>query len=408
MTAVFTLLLVVLALPALVATAYLLLLTINSGRCIAPTGSTHIRFDVVIPAHNEAAGIVRAIESLRALDYPADRVRLIVVADNCMDDTARHAEEAGARVLVRQDPERRGKGYALEYAYSVVLADGVADAVVVIDADTEVSANLLRAFATRFETGADAVQAEYAVRNGGESWRTRLMVVALSLFHTLRSLGRERLGLSCGLRGNGMAFRCALLRRVPPRAYSLVEDVEYGIALGLAGVRVQYLAEAVVRGDMPATAAASESQRERWEHGRWATAWSHLPSLWRAWRAGGGRVPLDLAADLLVPPLTTLAAAVGAGTLVSLAAYRTGSATVVAPAFWIVALAFMFAYVCRGVVLAGAGWGVVRDLAWVPAFAMWKLALALRRRPSSGEWVRTMRAGESEAKLGHRDTNTGS
>ena len=408
MTAAFTLVLVVLALPTLMATAYLLLLTINSGRCMAPTGSTHTRFDVVVPAHNEAAGIARTIQSLRALDYPADRVRLVVVADNCMDDTARQAEEAGARVLVRHDPERRGKGYALEYAYSVVLADGVADAVVVIDADTEVSANLLRAFSTRFESGADAVQAEYAVRNGGESWRTRLMVVAFSLFHTLRSLGRERLGLSCGLRGNGMAFRCALLRRGPPRAYSIVEDVEYGIALGMAGVRVQYLAEAVVRGDMPATAAASESQRERWEHGRWATVGSHLPSLWRAWRAGGGRVPLDLAADLLVPPLTTLAAAVGAGTLVSLAAYRAGYAAMIAPASWIAALAFLFAYVCRGVVLAEAGWGVVRDLAWVPVYAAWKFALAVRRQPLSGEWVRTMRAGESEEKLGRGDTNTGS
>ena len=408
MTAAFTLLLVLLALPTLAATAYLLLLTLNSGEFVAPTGSTLTRFDVVVPAHNEAAGIARAIKSLQAIDYPADRVRLIVVADNCTDDTARHAEEAGARVLVRQEPERRGKGYALEYAYSFVLAEAIADAVVVIDADTEVSANLLRAFATRFEAGADAMQAEYAVRNGVESWRTRLMVVALSLFHTLRSLGRERLAVSCGLRGNGMAFRCALLRDVPPRAYSLVEDVEYGIALGLAGIRVQYVAEAIVRGDMPATAAASESQRERWEHGRWATAWSHLPSLWCAWRVGGGRVPLDLAADLLVPPLTTLAAAVGMGVLVSLAAYRMGSVAMVAPASWIAALAFMFAYFCRGVVLAGAGWGVVRDLAWVPVFVVWKLALALRRRPSSGEWVRTMRAGESKANLAQRDTNKAS
>ena len=400
-----TLLLVSLALPALAATSYLTLLTFSSGLRMPPAGGIRTRFDVVVPAHNEAGTIARVIDSLRALDYPSDQVRLFVVADNCTDDTARRAEDANVRVLVREDPERRGKGYALEHAYDVVLAEGVADAVVVIDADTEVSPNLLSAFAARFEAGADVVQAEYGVRNGRESWRTRLMVVALSLFHTLRSLARERLGLSCGLRGNGMAFRCALLRRVPPRAYSLVEDVEYGIALGLVGIRIEYVAEAVVRGDMPATAAASESQRARWEHGRWATTRSHLPSLLGAWRAGGGRVPLDLAADLLVPPLTTLAALVTAGTVVSLTAYRTGSATIIAPALWIVALVCMLAYVFRGVALAGAGWGVLRDLAWVPVYAAWKLALALRRRPSSGEWVRTMRAGESEVKLKHGDTN---
>jgi 1,2-diacylglycerol 3-beta-glucosyltransferase len=407
-TAIFTTLLMVLALPALAATSYLLLLTINSGMRIPPRGGTHTRFDVVVPAHNEAAGIARTVESLRALDYPADRVRCFVIADNCTDDTARRAEEAGARVLVRQDRERRGKGYALEHAYDVVLAEDVADAVVVIDADTDVSPNLLRAFAARFEVGADAVQAEYAVRNGAETWRTRLMVVALSLFHTLRSLGRERLGFSCGLRGNGMAFRCTLLRRVPPRAYSLVEDVEYGLALGLAGIRIEYVAEAVVRGEMPATAAAAESQRDRWEHGRWATARSNVPELWRAWRAGGGRIPFDLAADLLVPPLTTLAVVTALGTLMSLAAYRTGYAAMLAPASWGLALACLFAYVCRGVVLSGSGWGVLRDLAWVPVYAAWKLALAVRRRPSSREWVRTTRAGESEAGLGRGDTNPGS
>src|SRR5205823_3666605 len=101
---------------------------------------------------------------------------------------------------------RRGKGYALAHAFEHALDDGFADAVAVVDADTSVSPNLLRAFAGRFDRGAVAAQAEYGVSNPEASWRTRLMVIALSLFHTLRSLARERLGVSAGLRGNGMAF----------------------------------------------------------------------------------------------------------------------------------------------------------------------------------------------------------
>src|SRR5262249_40397740 len=100
----------------------------------------------------------------------------------------------------------RGKGYALSCAFEHSLREGLADAVTVVDADTTVSANLLRAFAARIARGADAVQADYAVQNPNASWRTRLLRIAFGSFHVLRSLARERFGLSSGLRGNGMCF----------------------------------------------------------------------------------------------------------------------------------------------------------------------------------------------------------
>jgi 1,2-diacylglycerol 3-beta-glucosyltransferase len=386
---------VLLALPVVSATLYLALLAALSRRVASPTAGVRTRFDIIVPAHNESAGILATIESLLGLDYPPEFFRTLVMADNCTDNTAAIAAAAGARVLERLDATRRGKGYALEHAYAVVLAEAFADAVVVIDADTVVSPNLLRAFSARFERGASAVQAEYAVRNPLTSWRTRLMVVALSLFHTLRSLGRETMRVSCGLRGNGMGFTCALLGRVPHGAHSLVEDVEYGIALGVAGIRVEYVAEALVFGEMAATATSARSQRERWERGRWAMAQSHLPALWRAWRNGGGRIPLDLAADLLVPPLTTLVVAVGLGVGFSSWAYTRGSVSVVAPAAWMLAALCLTTYVWRGIILAGLGAGVVRDLAWAPVYAAWKLMLLFRRRGASTEWIRTPRLDET-------------
>src|SRR5206468_8955692 len=120
-------------------------------------------------------------------DYPAELRRIVVVADNCSDGTAAAAEAAGATVLVRRD-ERRGKGHALAFAFERSRADGVAGAVVVVDADSDVSPGILRAFAAHPEQGEEALQAEYAVRNPADSWRTRLMVLALALFHGVRSL----------------------------------------------------------------------------------------------------------------------------------------------------------------------------------------------------------------------------
>src|SRR5688572_13198249 len=147
----FDLLLAVCALPVLGASAYLLGLALMARRVPAPaTATADIRFDVIVPAHNEEGEIAATVRSLRSVDYPPHLYRVIVVADNCTDGTATAAQAAGADVLVREERERRGKGYALAYAFRRSLADGVAQAIVVVDADTLVSKNLLTAFAARF------------------------------------------------------------------------------------------------------------------------------------------------------------------------------------------------------------------------------------------------------------------
>ncbi|HUS23497.1 MAG TPA: glycosyltransferase family 2 protein, partial [Candidatus Binatia bacterium] len=219
-------------LPAALCCLYLLALTLLSGRARTPSPSTRqLRFDVVVPAHNEQATIGRTVRSLLALDWPRDCYRVLVVADNCTDATAAAARGAGAHVVERVDPERRAKGYALQYAFAISRTLGWAEAVVVVDADSEVSPHLLEAFAARLERGAPAVQARYGVLNPMDSWRTRLITVAKACFHDVRSRARERLALSCGIRGNGWCVPHRTLHRVPYRAFSLAEDVEYGLAL---------------------------------------------------------------------------------------------------------------------------------------------------------------------------------
>ena len=378
------------SLPFVFAAGYLALLAASSRRFAPHTASPGPRFDIIVPAHDEASGIAATIDSLLTIAYARDRFRVTVLADNCTDDTAARARGAGARVLERVDPERRGKGYAIGFAYEAILAEHFADAVVVIDADTVVSANLLSEFAAVLATGAEAIQAAYGVRNATATWRTRLMHIAFTLFHDVRSLGRERLGLSCGLRGNGMCFSRDLLLRVPPSAHSIVEDVEQGIQLGLAGVRIHYAADATVLGEMPEDARASRSQRERWEGGRLALARRHVPALLRAAIRRRDRVTLDLAADLLVPPLSILVALTLLGACVALLATRAGAdAWACAP--WLMATAGIIVYVVRGVVLSGVGPRALLDLAWAPLYMMWKLTLFRPFRARERGWVRTTR-----------------
>jgi cellulose synthase/poly-beta-1,6-N-acetylglucosamine synthase-like glycosyltransferase len=385
--------LALLALPVFLASAYLFFLTVLSFGSKAPLApQRRFRFDIIVPAHNEELGIAQTVQSLRALDYPSELRRIWVVADNCQDQTAKVAEAAGAQVIVRNDLERRGKGYALELAFDRSSDEGWADAVVVVDADTLVEKNLLDAFSARLALGAHAIQAEYGVSNRDASWRTRLLSIAFSLFHDVRSMGRERLQVSCGLRGNGMCFSREATLRVPHRAFSLVEDLEYGIRLGEAGYRVHYAWEAKVFGQMAATEKASRSQRKRWEGGRLAMAKVHGKPLLARALADRSAVLFDLALDLLVPPLSyvVLAAALGLG--VSLVV---GHMPLSLGLFGL-SLFFLGVYIVRGWWVSGVGPRGLFDLLFAPLYMVWKLLLWLRRpEHAKGEWVRTAREGES-------------
>jgi cellulose synthase/poly-beta-1,6-N-acetylglucosamine synthase-like glycosyltransferase len=383
--------LLVLGLPAALSSAYLLLATLLSARLPIPPRSTRkLRFDVIVPAHNESAVITRTAHSLLRLDWDADRFRIFVVADNCSDDTAALARASGVLVLERQNLTERGKGRALRFAFDHCLREGWSDALVVVDADSEVSPGLLEAFAARIERGADAVQAHYGVLNPNASWRTRLITIAKGAFHIVRSRARERLRLSCGIRGNGWCVTRRLLLQLPFRAFSLTEDVEYGIDLGMAGVRVHYADEVQADGEMVSNTASATKQRQRWEHGRFALIRSRTLPLLRAAIRTRNRVKLDLALDLMVLPLSYLVVNVGAFILVAWLAWLLDPASrspLVAAGACAGALAV---YVLRGWQLSGTGLRGLADLLWTPVFLVWKIASMLSRNKPK-EWVRTDR-----------------
>jgi cellulose synthase/poly-beta-1,6-N-acetylglucosamine synthase-like glycosyltransferase len=409
-----TLVLALIALPAVLSCGYLLLLTLLSARNRVPAeralGARHwpegqaqihasgqspeprarlaprrLRFDLIVPAHNEQALIERTVRNLLRIDWPIDSFRVIVVADNCTDDTAARAHLAGAHVLGRTSDERRGKGYALEFAFDESVQNGWADAIVVIDADSEVSGNLLSACAARIANGAEALQIHYGVLDARSSWRTRLMCIALASFHQVRSRARERLGISCGFRGNGWCITHGLLAKAPYRAYSLAEDVEYGIDLGLAGIRIHYVDEARVDAEMVADGASARTQRRRWEHGRFELIRSRTRALLQKRSA----VSLDLALDLLVLPLSYIGMNVVA--LAVIAAVLLPLTSVALPWLWVAAAcgASLMLYVLRGWQLSGMGALGLVDLARAPVFVIWKVLAMLQPRESV--WIRTRR-----------------
>lgn len=356
------------------------------------------RFAVLIPAHNEEQLIASTVRSLLVADYPEGLVEVHVVADHCSDRTADVAAREGARVHVHDDPEPAGKGPALQWVLDHLHDPG--DAVVILDADSIVEPGFFTALDARFADGAQVVQAYYAVRDIDTSVAVGLRAAALALRHHLRPLGRTALGGSCGLFGNGMAFRHEVLQG---RRWSehLTEDLEFQVELLLDDVLVDFAPDAVLEAEMPTTLDDSRTQNERWERGRLDLARRYLPRLLRAATVARGRrrfALLDTAADLAVPPLSVVVAASAASTLASAASHavwptrasRLGTRTAAA------STAALAVFVLSGLRLARVPRSVYRALAGAPAAVAWKLALWVRmvRRPEDASWTRTARNAE--------------
>ena len=188
-----------------------------------------------------------------------------------------------------------------------------------------------------------------------------------------------------------MCFSRALLERVPYTAFSTVEDVEYTIRLALAGIRVCFAPEAHVYSIIATSESAARTQRIRWESGRRALARSHArPLLVQAVRSRNGLL-LDLALDLIVPPLSLLASLVAAGFAASLGVHGGTGPVPMSPFVWGTAAVMLLAYVARGLTLSGSGMRGLLDLAWAPLYIVWKASIRAGDHPSAHRWERTAR-----------------
>ena len=340
---------------------------------------------VVIPAHDEALNIGASVGSLSRCARPADLDLLatVVIADNCSDETAKLAQAAGARVIERVDETLRGKGFALQYGFDRLCAEWF-DAFLVIDADTIVEPNLLVEVVGLLEGGADGVQTRYGVLNPEASVRTRLMNTALMAVNVLRPRGRERLGLSAGVLGNGFALTSSTLEAVPYDAHSVVEDLEYSLHIVRSGRRIAFADRTTVRGAMPAAGPGVGTQRARWEGGRLRMAVQNVPRLAR--EVAGGRLALvEPLLDLLLLPL-----AFHAILLVATAAIPFAPARIYA----LIAFAIVGCHICAAIVIGGGDWRDLAALLAAPAYALWKLKIIVKIFKAASietPWVRTER-----------------
>jgi cellulose synthase/poly-beta-1,6-N-acetylglucosamine synthase-like glycosyltransferase len=362
---------------------------------------------LVIPAHDEEMGIAATIRSCFSQDYPRGLFEVVVIADNCTDDTAQVARREGARVVERHDEEKRSKGYAIEFLIDHLQQSGefeAFDALVLIDADSIACPGLLRGFAGLLEAGHDWAQCFYTVSNPDDSWRTRLMTYAFSLFNGVTPLGETALGLSAGFRGNGMCLSTKGLRRVPWRCHGLVEDMEYSWTVRLGGERIAFIPDVHMKAAMLGQGGiAAATQRRRWEFGRGELRKRMFAPLLRSARLSGIEKITSLL-ELTMPSMVTLATAYVCLSAMNLCVWlglrppalsmlsvflisSTGLSTL---ALGLHALSPFFVF--------RLSWHYLPSLFYFPVYASWKFFVSLGGRPD--RWVRTNRERPLERKVG--------
>lgn len=275
---------------------------------IADAHANHPNVAVLIPAHNEALMIQATLHKIRPELSPQDR--LIVVADNCSDQTGPLAQQAGAEVIYRNQPELRGKGYALDFGVRHLESDSSGirpDVVIVMDADCWSEPGALTLIAAAAHRSARPVQAFYDLEAPpSRSSDNYLSVASLawSIKNFVRPLGLHRLGLPCQLMGTGMAFPWAVIAEADLQTPNIVEDLALGLDLASSGKAARFLPAARVVSHFPVSVEGQQTQRTRWEAGHVQMIFGSVPAhLLKALRRAN-RDLFVLAADAAVPPLT--------------------------------------------------------------------------------------------------------
>jgi cellulose synthase/poly-beta-1,6-N-acetylglucosamine synthase-like glycosyltransferase len=347
------------------------------------------RVAVLMPAHNEAAGIATALRTL--IPELREFDRLIVIADNCSDETAAIATTEGAEVILRTDAMFRGKGYALDFGVRHLQA-APPDVVVIIDADCRLEPGSLDQLAILCTQTMRPTQGLYLMHAGsGAPLRLRIAEFAWLLKNRVRPEGLNRLGLPCHLMGTGMAFPWSCISAADLATGHIAEDLKLGLDLARAGTPALFCPEALVTSHFPIGAEGVRAQRQRWEHGHLSLILREAPRLFLRSLTPPNAALMALALDLSVPPLALLVLMVAVLWCVTLVFWSLTSfffpfgATSFGAILIVLSVLLSWRRYGRGIIsLIDLGLAVIYPLSKIPLYIRFLLA-------RQTEWIRSKR-----------------
>ncbi|HNS87285.1 MAG TPA: glycosyltransferase family 2 protein, partial [Parvularculaceae bacterium] len=358
-----------------------------------PPAGKRGRIGVVIPAHNERDAVAATVAAVRAELRDVDRI--IVVADNCSDDTAALARPAGADAIERNDASRCGKGYALQFGVDHLRGDPP-ETVVFIDADCRPAPGAIERIAARAAYVQRPVQALYLMNApDGAKPKSAVSAFAWLLMNRVRMSGLQNIAGVTRLTGSGMAFPWRLISEAELASGEIVEDIALTIKFVEAGAPPVLDLGALVTSELAQSEKGAATQRARWEHGSLRIGAKKIPGLLMRGLTGDLRA-LALAIDLAIPPLALFSAMIASMLALAGLAALFGAGAALPFAIWSACLA------SGAVTLGWIGFG--RDvlpasrLKAIGAYLLDKIRIyGGEGRRTAKTWTRTERGGESDS-----------
>jgi len=383
-----------------VSTLYLVFLAVAFFALKEPKGQeiTHFnRFAILVPAHDEDLLISTLCESLLKIQYPSTHYETFIIADNCKDRTSEIAASFPIRVLIRNEPNRIGKGYAINWALDQLEFDKY-EAVFMVDADNIVAPTLLIELNKSVNQGEMAIQCYNTVANRSDSWFSELLFVSRTVNNLLYHHSKYKLGLSSYLTGNGMCFSTELLRQIGWNAFSIGEDWEYYAKLIDNRIKITFAKDAKVFHQESRSLKQATSQRLRWSSGRFAILKNAGLRLFFSGLRNKDWFSLDASMPLVFPNyslqvnLTVMSLILGL--ILPTSILRTAIIHANMGLLFLLASLFL-----TGAYLSGNYLQVLKAFLHVPLFLIWKCIidiLSFTGVYKTNRWVRTKRSAPSE------------
>lgn len=229
------------------------------------------KFAVLVSARDEENVISQLVDSVKKQNYPAELLDIYVLADNCTDNTALAAKQAGAIVFERENRENIGKGYALNFLFRKIFETRgreYYDGYFIFDADNLLDENYVSEMNNVFSAGYEIITSYRNSKNYDTSWVSA--GYSLGFLRDARFLHNARMIVNSGSVVSGTGFfvsRNIINENGGWPFFSLTEDCEFSIKNLLEGHKIAYCHDAVFYDEQPVKFKDSLSQRLRWVKG---------------------------------------------------------------------------------------------------------------------------------------------
>jgi len=277
---------------------------------VPPHSPVH-RFAAIIAARNERDVIGNLVESLKAQNYPKELFDIIVVPNNCADDTKTAAEQAGAAIV--ECPHKvHSKGDVLTFIFNYLLNnnDGY-DAFCVFDADNVVHKDFLYEMNKAYCNGSRVAQGYRDSKNPADTFISACYSIYYWGVNRFYNHTRSALDMSVMINGSGFMIAAETLRKIGGwRTYTMTEDLEFTAQCALRGIKIDWVSGAIIYDEQPTTFLQSWVQRKRWSTGIIQGCEMYSWKLFRKFLKNKNICCLDMSLFFLSPLITVIFAAV--------------------------------------------------------------------------------------------------